>query len=556
MGVVPELRDSVKTRGTAFGLTLVLAAALALRVVHLGRFSLWLDESATWWNASYATWRETFFAEVNHGPVWWIVTRAWIRLFGDGEASLRMPAALLGVVSVGLAYLLALRLLGSSVSRPEPHSGARSDTDTTAQAFPESRSLALLVAGLAALNGFWIEYSQEARMYTAHLAESLGMSLLMLRWVERRRASDLMAYSVLAMIALYTHYFAIWPILGHACFALLAGLRKRGAVGLRIVLGAALAQVVSLAAFLPWLLRTFSGPGGISSGGRFPAVERLLYSLWRMGVGPSLATVDRPRVDAGFTAFVREDALVIGATALVWASAIAIGFVRLRRAPRAFDFVASGLLVPVVGILAIYSRLPLMNEKFIIFLAPLLLLLAAVGAGTTLRGMRGLLLAGLITFHVLAVVAYHAPNAPGIAQWIVRGHPAGKEQWREAHAWVAARDAPGDAILLYPFYVNRSWTYYDRGRRPARELPRIPSDADELLRAAPELSTSRGGTLVLSHETDEERTRLLLLLARVTGASPLELDRNIVLFPRQWGVRVLRWEASAGSGSGSGSGSR
>jgi hypothetical protein len=528
------MRDLVRSHGIAFRLALVLVVALALRVVHLGRFSLWLDESATWWNASYPTWRETFFAEVNHGPVWWIVTRAWIRLFGDGEAALRMPAALLGVLSVWLTHLLAFRLLGSP---------ARTGALPRDPAFRDFESLALLTAGLAALNGFWIEYSQEARMYTSLLAESLGLSLLMWRWVERQQVTDLVAYFALAVLALYTHYFAVWPILGHACFAFVSGVRERRAGGVRIVAGATLAQVVSLAAFLPWLLRTISASPEGSSGGRFPALERLLYSLWRMGVGPSLATVDRPRVEAGFGTFLREDWLVIASTAIAWAGAIALGFVRLRRAPRAWDFVATGLLVPVAGMLFIYSRLPLMNEKFIIFLAPLLLILAVVGTGARLRGRGGLLLAGLVSFHLVAVVAYHAPAAPGIAQWIVRGHPTGKEQWREAHAWVAARHEPGDAILLYPFYVNRSWTYYDRGRRPAREIRVVPAAAQELRSAAPELSPSRGGTLVLSHETDEERARLLLLLARVTAVSPTVLDKRITRFPRQWGVRVLRWEA-------------
>jgi uncharacterized membrane protein len=509
-------------------LTLVLAAAFALRVIHLGRFSLWLDESATWWNASYPTWRETFFAEVNHGPVWWIVTRAWIGLFGDGEAALRTPAALLNVLSVGLTYALVRHLLRLPDSR--------------VPADPER--VALLAAALAALNGFWIEYSQEARMYSALLAESLGLSILMLRWVERRRVADLVAYSALAVLALYTHFYAIWPLLAHACFALTTGLRNRSAGGVRIVAGAALGQLAAVAAFLPWILRAMESPQGISSGGRFPALERLVYSLWRMGVGPSLATIDRPRLDAGFGAFLKEDGLVIGTTALLWAGAIVLGGLRLRRAPRALDFVATGVLVPVAGMLAIYTRVPVLNEKLLIFLAPLLLLLAAVGTGTSFRGVRGLLLAGLVALHVLAALAYHVPAMPGIAQWIVRGHPAGKEQWREARAWVASRQRPGDALLLYPFYLNRPWNYYDRGRLPARELRDVPATVDELRHAAPELARAHGGTLVLSHETDEERTRLLVLLSGVTGLSPTELERKIVRFPRQWGVRVLRWEAA------------
>ncbi len=523
---------------------LLLAVAFGLRVLHLGRFSLWLDEGAAWWNASYPTWSETVFAEVNHGPVWWVVTRFWVRFFGDTEAALRMPAALLGVLSVWLTYLLTRRLFES----PDPGSGSRADPKPRAGTRPAPHELALLVAGLAALNGFWIEYSQEARMYTALLAESLGMSILLLRWIDRRRVGDLIAYGALSALALYTHYFAIWPILGHAVFALIAGLRRGRAGGWRIVLGTALAQGAAAAAFLPWILRTIGGPHEVSSGGRFPALERLFYSVWRMGVGPSLATIDRPRVDAGFHAFLRDEWLMIGATALIWGGAILLGAVRLRGEPRPRDFIGTGVLVPVVGVLAIQSRLPLMNEKFIIFLAPLLLILAVLGAATAFRGLRAPLLGGLVGIQVLALLAYHAPSAPGIADWIVRGHPVGKEQWREAHDWVRARHHPDDPILLYPFYVNRTWRYYDRDRLPAQELYEIPGTVEELARVVPRLSRAHGGTLVLSHETEEERARLLLTLARVTGTSPEDLDRQIVRFPRHWGVRVLRWESRPSPG--------
>ena len=46
-------------------------------------------------------------------------------------------------------------------------------------------STAVWVTVLAVVNPFWIEYAQEARMYTALLVEALGLSLLYLRWLDR-----------------------------------------------------------------------------------------------------------------------------------------------------------------------------------------------------------------------------------------------------------------------------------------------------------------------------------------------------------------------------------
>src|SRR5204862_436894 len=74
----------------------VLSAAVVLRLLRIDDLSLWADEGVTWWNATHGTWGDAVFAESNHPPVWWLVTRAWVGHHPHGEAALRMPAAILG----------------------------------------------------------------------------------------------------------------------------------------------------------------------------------------------------------------------------------------------------------------------------------------------------------------------------------------------------------------------------------------------------------------------------------------------------------------------------
>ncbi len=120
--------------GAAGAVGVALVGATWVRLANLGELSFWTDEGVTWWNATHGSWRAAALAEPNHPPVWWLVTRGWLLAFPGREAALRMPAALLGVLSVALSFRFAQRLEGqrgvgsadrastgaSSFARPAP----------------------------------------------------------------------------------------------------------------------------------------------------------------------------------------------------------------------------------------------------------------------------------------------------------------------------------------------------------------------------------------------------------------------------------------------------
>ena len=520
--------------GTQRILLNTLSAALVLRLLHLSDLSLWADEGVTWWNATQGTLRDTIFAEANHPPLWWVVTRGWLALFPGREMSLRMPAALLGVLSVFLTYRLARRLCDPAQT---PLRGGFQGTDPTT---------ALWVAGFAAANPFWIEYAQEARMYAAVLAASLGLSLLYLRWLDLGRRSTLVAYAILGAIALYTHYFAVWPMVAHAAHALwLARVSRRDAAPWSAV-PLLVAQTATAVAFVPWAIVLALGYRGISPGVYEP-FGRMAHALWRMGTGPGLVALDRPRVAAGPGAVFAAQPYLIVATGLAWMVPIVFGAFALRRDRGGRAFVGAAVLVPLALVLLACVRWPLVHEKYLIFLAPFLLYLAVLGARSAPGLLKPVLLGGLVALHAAGLLAYHAPDAD-LCVPLNGGHPYGKEEWREAHEYVAQQAQKGDVVLLHAPFTRMTWAFYDQDRLvPASPVPTLdlpcdhPTTAAELLAAFPALSKAKRVFLVSSHEATEGRDDTRDAVMEALYATWGEFSTHQTDFPRQWGIRVFRF---------------
>ena len=515
-----------------------MTAALVLRLLRLDDLSLWVDEGVTWWNATHGTANDALVAEANHPPLWWLVTRAWLAAFGTSEFSMRLPAALCGVISVFLAFLLGRRLFDPA--RVPARGGFRGGDPAGA----------LWVAGFAAGNAFWIEYSQEARMYSALLAESLGLSLLYLSWLDTGRRRALVGYAVLAALALHTHYFAIWPIAAHTVHALLVARSSRGDANPVRVRPLLVAQGVAGLLFLPWFLYLVRNYRGISTDSNGP-LGLLGHALWRMGTGPGLVALDRPRVDAGAQAVFAEEAPIIVASAVFWLLPIALGVRALWKDRGTGAFVATSVLVPVgLVLLAAAFGFQLVHEKYLIFLAPFLLVLAVAGCLAATGVWKHLLFGGLVTLHIAGLAAYHAGDADAVRRLLTGDHVYGKEQWREAHAWVAGQVEKGDVVLLHAPFTHTVWEFYD-ARKPglvrAQPIPplELSSDRaltrDELLARIPALKTAKHAYLVMSHESADERDYYRGVLFEMFSEDGGSFPLNPEVFPRQWGIRVFQF---------------
>ncbi len=545
----------------------LLFAGFTLRWMGLERLGLWLDEGATWSWTRLPTWGETALAEANHPPAWWLVTRAFTSWLGDSEEVLRLPAALCSVLTIWLAWCLGRRLLMPSHA---PRRGGFLPPGDDA----DGQRAATWFTGFIAASAFLIELGQEARMYALLVAQSLGLVLLWLRWLDRGSRGTLVAYALLAAVALYTHYFALWPILSVAAHAAwLAWRTRRAPPGERVPLRpVVVAHAVAALLFAPWVAFLL---------GHYEGMHRATHSVlgalavlaWRVGIGPALVAFDAGRAGQGVAGVWAQDGLWVATSVLLWVPLVLRGAWSLRRRPGVGPLAGCMLAVPVLGVLALLPWFMLVHERYLCFVAPWLWLLALLGAWSLGPRLRALGLAALGLLCALGLCAYHltgtgmvavgggpvvggyptptavVPDPQDPARVLHRGTPYGKEPWREAAQLVHAYSADGDLVLLHPPFLRLVWDYYGRtrtgGALETATLPaEVPGEQALLDTLGPRLRDRKRVFLVVSHapslppEAVYERIYKVVGAAwHAAGAGGFEASRLIPL-QRSWGIHV------------------
>src|SRR3954471_7598806 len=127
-----------------------------VRFTRIGHQSFWLDESYTvdLVQRSLGDMLDGVSRTESTPPLFYVLAWLWAKLFGHGEAGLRSLSAVVGTLTVPVAWRAAR----------EWFSGARAG---------------LIAAALVAVNPFFVWYSQEARSY-ALLVLMAALSLLFL----------------------------------------------------------------------------------------------------------------------------------------------------------------------------------------------------------------------------------------------------------------------------------------------------------------------------------------------------------------------------------------
>ena len=264
------------------------------------------------------------FAEANHPPAWWIVTRAVdrrLRRQRKRRCARRPPSWAIAHDLAGLAARhdacsipLGVRAAAASTARP-----------TTAAA----RATALWFAGFVAL----LDLLHRVRPGRAHVRRAHrrgpGPRLLYLRWLDRGRprlARSATPAGGAGAATRSTSRSGSSP--RHACTrsGLLAG---TGDARTSAFDAAPLPRWRSwprALLFVPWFVYMVTHYAGISHGrSRTSPFSRLAYVLWRVGAGPGLVVVDRPRLEQGLGAVMAEE----------WPTAVVTGTAVVQRPSRA-----------------------------------------------------------------------------------------------------------------------------------------------------------------------------------------------------------------------------
>jgi mannosyltransferase len=173
---------------------LALLAATALRFIALGRQSLWTDELfSVYWARAGAGFMFAHFWNETNPPLYYLILEVWMRVFGDGEAAVRLLSALLSAITVPVVYLLGKNMFG--------------------------RQAGSIAALLYALSYWNLYYAQEARGYALlYLTFALALQCVQGIVAELRRGTPPLSaalgghgigFLLAAVASAWIHYVSI-----------------------------------------------------------------------------------------------------------------------------------------------------------------------------------------------------------------------------------------------------------------------------------------------------------------------------------------------------------
>lgn len=201
-----EVRPAAKrrvVRGLA-ALAIVAIAALAVRIPYLAQRSVWYDEASSWHlaNLSLRDMMDALTRNV-HMPLYYLVLKGWMGIWGDSATALRGLSALLGVVSAVGMYFLAREV------RPR-----LPDSDR------DGRGVPLYAGLLVALSAFQVNASIETRMYALGVALTVAAAFSLWKVLASPVGRFWWgAWSLLCIALAYTHHHCLLVAASQFCFA-------------------------------------------------------------------------------------------------------------------------------------------------------------------------------------------------------------------------------------------------------------------------------------------------------------------------------------------------
>ena len=154
-------------------------------------------------------------------PLYFWLMHFWMKLIGDSALAIRLFSFLLGLFAIYLAYKVSFYLF---------------DENT-----------ALFSAFFTSISAFAVRYSQEARSYSLITVLVLLSSLFLMRFEKKRKNRDILVYSLMNCLGIYTHYFYIF--IAFAQFIYFTYVYRNETLILRKFY---LAFICSILLFFPW----------------------------------------------------------------------------------------------------------------------------------------------------------------------------------------------------------------------------------------------------------------------------------------------------------------
>jgi 4-amino-4-deoxy-L-arabinose transferase-like glycosyltransferase len=453
------LNDKLNRRfDVRLALFLILILGGALRLTDVGR-DVWFDEAASLISARGADivpkivcngpeftnemftqdggWRGVLVS-ISHlertPPLYFLLLRVWIKLFGEGNVIVRLPSLVFGI-----ATILAVFFLGRIVF---------------------SETVGLAAAGILAVVPLHIQYSQEARAYA--LACFLVTLASLVFWSAAQTVGQpnerkyWVFYFSLAAAGLYTHYSTAGVFLAHGVFALLQPRARRWVLVKRLALVATALVIV----LLPWLLSSY-----VKSQSALLQLEPKVF--WTPETFVRVAVL----VFYFFAGYLPDVKFMSGfglvLVVLYGLGILAFSLSPLRKTKGAL-FIVLLLVVPVVFMVGVSAALQrswaIGHPKFILgAVAGLSLLLGAAVVTSRQRALSLVIvvMAGAVSLYFQA--RWHRANTASDRQSVIIWYYGNVSS---AAARVDQRIRPNELILFDDAWLPIVWNAYERTRAP------------------------------------------------------------------------------------------
>jgi uncharacterized membrane protein len=429
-------------------LGLVLALGAFLRFYDLGGESYWFDELQTVFLAGKQALAQ---AIKERGAAYMVLAHYWVRVFGVSEVATRSLSALLGIVSLGLAYVISSRLFNHRV--------------------------ALVSTFVMAISEFQIHYSQDFRYYMPMMVATLVSYLLFLRVLERPSLIRWAFYGLAGAIMVYFHSYGLFTLVAHNLYVALRWKKHRALLPSWLLTQSLIALAV-VPVIIPDLVQSMEGAIAYLEWIPAPSWKTLLRTLyWYMfplrhqRSWTSLFS----NLALGIAFFVAGMGLyMMRATLPRWWAKVK------RHLQDKRDWL---LHKDTLLLLGLWLLCPILIPFLISKIAePMYQPRYTIGAAAALYILTGFAIIHfrdvIPPFVVLATLVILI--GPGLYHYYKADV---KEQWDDVSSYIEANGQAGDVIAFLPDakgWHQKTFDFYYAGALPTCSLAAVPTDAHDL----------------------------------------------------------------------------
>jgi 4-amino-4-deoxy-L-arabinose transferase-like glycosyltransferase len=185
-----------------FIIILIIVLGFLLRLHNLTSKSIWYDEAKSIQFAENPLWK--IISKPNSTPpLYFIILKFWIDVFGDSEFAVRFPSIIFGSASLLLIYWIGKKTFNELVG--------------------------LYSAFILAISSFHIFYSQETRNFTLFLFLTLVSMFIFIKILKKEKVKYYFYLTLVNILIIYTDIFGIFLILTQTIIIYVSkeGLNKR-----------------------------------------------------------------------------------------------------------------------------------------------------------------------------------------------------------------------------------------------------------------------------------------------------------------------------------------